>query len=360
MNGNERAAILIVDDEPSVSDILSRWLVAEGHAAARASNGAEALEALRDGDFALVVTDIMMPGMTGLELLREVGRLYPRTAVIMLTGLDDRATATEALHLGAYGYMLKPFEENEVLINVTNALQRRSLEIMRDRYEERLEEEVRARTVEVRRTQEEITLRLTTASEYRDEETGTHIRRMGLYAARLAEGLGCDRKTLLDIRLAAPMHDVGKIGVPDGILQKPGRLTPEEFEEIMRHPAIGAHILESSSVPLLGLAREIALCHHEKWDGSGYPGHLRGDTIPLRTRIVAVADVYDALVSDRVYRKALPEEEALEIMRQGRGVHFDPRVYDCFREALPDFHRIRREIDAATPKDKAEEVSTAP
>ena len=134
MTSEERTAILVVDDEPSVSDILSRWLVAEGHAAARASNGDEALDALREGDFALVITDIMMPGMTGIELLRQVRSLYPRTAVIMLTGVDDRATATEALHLGAYGYMLKPFEENEVLINVANALQRRRLEILRDGY----------------------------------------------------------------------------------------------------------------------------------------------------------------------------------------------------------------------------------
>jgi len=262
----------------------------------------------------------------------------------MLTGVDERDTAIKALELGAYGYMIKPFEENEILINVANALIRRELEILRDDFERSLQEQVCERTAEVRQTQEEITLCLTAASEYRDEDTGTHNRRMGLYAAVLATQIGSAELSADDVRMAAPMHDIGKIGIPDGILLKPGKLTDAEFEIIKTHSIIGAGMLGESRIRLLVLARDIALSHHEKWDGSGYPRGLSGEDIPLSARIVATADVYDALINDRVYRPAMPEDKALAIMRDGRGTHFDPAVFDAFIESLPEFRRIRREL----------------
>jgi putative two-component system response regulator len=265
-------------------------------------------------------------------------------AFVMLTAIDDHETAVRALDLGAFGYVIKPFEANELIINVANSLRRRELEMERNRYEDRLEREVRERTAEIRATQEQITLRLVTASGYRDEETGAHIRRMGEYAAILAQAMGLKAVAVEEIRLAAPMHDIGKIGVADAILRKPGKLTDEEFNQIKEHTTIGARIMEGSQISLLNLARDIALHHHEKWNGSGYLLGLREEDIPLCARIVAICDVYDALVNDRVYRAALPEDKALAIMKEGRGTHFDPRILDVFLDQLPQIRAVREKI----------------
>jgi putative two-component system response regulator len=336
--------ILIVDDEPTITRLVAHRLASKGYACDTSSSAGEALERIAGGGFTLVISDINMPGMTGIELLAAVRKTHPDIAFIMLTGVDDHATAIRSLELGAFGYIVKPFEANELFINVSNALRRRELEMNRDRYEERLEREVWARTAEIRATQEQIIVRLVTASGCRDEETGEHIRRMGEYAAVLARASGWNEAETDMIRLAAPMHDIGKMGVPDAILRKPGKLSPGEFEQMKEHTGIGARILEGSGIALLELAREIALNHHEKWGGGGYPGDVSGEAIPLSARIVAVCDVYDALVSDRVYRRALPEEQALAIMREGRGSHFDPRVFDLFLEQLPLIRAIRERI----------------
>jgi response regulator RpfG family c-di-GMP phosphodiesterase len=207
-----------------------------------------------------------------------------------------------------------------------------------------LEEEVQRRTADIRKREEEIALRLVWASESRDEETGAHIRRIGLYAETLARSLGWGRLETEDLRIAATMHDIGKIGIPDSILLKKDRLTFEEFELMKAHPKIGANILDRSDVPLLQLAREIALCHHEKWDGTGYPQGLSGEGIPVSARITAIADIYDALVNERVYKKALAEPEALAIMEAQKGSTFDPNLFDHFIRVLPDFRRISREV----------------
>ncbi len=343
-NDESQPALLVVDDEPYVRDVVARWLANEGYACEQAGDAREALEKLRGQEFALVITDIKMPGMSGIELIEKMKAEWPGTAAIVLTGVDDRATATQAMDLGAYGYMIKPFEENEVLINVANALRRRRLERMRDRYEEELEETVQKRTAEVRRTQEEVLHRLVAAAEHRDRETGAHIKRIGLYAATLAERLGWASRPARDLMLAAPMHDVGKIAVADAVLLKTGEFTPEEFEEMKKHTIVGAQLLDGSDIALLRMARDIALCHHEKWDGTGYPQGLGGEAIPESARIVAACDVYDALVNDRVYRPALPEDQALAIMEEGRGQHFDPEVLGQFMAALPDLRRIRQEL----------------
>lgn len=339
-----KTRILVVDDETAISRLVSQFLENQGYVCETCENGALAIEKISSGRFDLVISDINMPVMSGIRLLAAVKKSHPDIAFIMLTAVDDHRTAVRALELGAFGFIIKPFEANELFINVTNSLRRRELEMERDQYEERLEREVRERTAEIRATQEQVIVRLVTASGCRDEETGEHIRRMGEYASILARALGWNANEVDEMRLAASMHDVGKIGVADAILRKPGKLTSEEFEQMKEHTSIGARILEGSSIALLKLAHDIALYHHEKWNGSGYPQGLSGQAIPLCARIVAICDVYDALISDRVYRPALPEAEALAIVKGGRGEHFDPHILDLFLEQLPHIQTIRARI----------------
>jgi putative two-component system response regulator len=348
----QTAKILIVDDEPDIGRIISSWLSMAGYGCVTATTGEQALELLQSQSFQLVVSDIMMPGMSGIDLLTFIKDLFPEVAVILVTGVDDRKTAIMTLELGAYGYVIKPFDRNEILINVANALERRRLTLMSREYEQSLESEVREKTREIREREEEIVLRLISASGFRDDETGAHIRRIGLYASVIAKDIGWNQDSVSDIRLAAAMHDVGKIGIPDSILLKPGKLTSEEFEVMKKHTTIGAQLLGSSNIPLLHMAKEIALSHHEKWDGSGYPDGLVGEAIPDSGRIVALADVYDALVMDRVYRPAFPEPEALAMMTSNKGTYFDPRMFDRFMDLLPEIRRIRLEVqdeDSAQP-----------
>ena len=344
MGDESRRGILIVDDEEYLRRLVSRQLALDGYECATAASGEEAWDLLQRGEYSLIVLDITMPGMSGLELLEKVRKARPDTAVVMVTGVDDRPTAIRALQLGAYGYIVKPFEANELAINIVNALERRRLIMVSQCHERELEEKVSERTAELRAAQEETTLRLLSATEYRDEETGAHVKRIGLYAWQIAQQLGWRGRKLEDIRLAAPMHDIGKVGIPDSILQKPGKLTPEEFEVVKRHTIIGVKILAGANSPLLHMAADIAMSHHEKWDGSGYPEGLAGEAIPLSARIVAVADVYDAMTHDRVYRPAIPEAQTLEIMQEARGKHFDPSVFDAFLEVLSQFRKIREEI----------------
>ncbi len=344
MDSHAAAKVLVVDDEPLVRDIMVQCLEAEGHVCTSAESAEQALELMKNDFFELVVSDIMMPGKSGIELLEIIRNDHQDTAVIMVTAVDDRKTAVKALQLGAFGYVIKPFELNEISISVFNALERRRLAIAGRKYEARLENDVRERTRDLQLREEEICLRLTAACEYRDQETGVHTRRLGLYAFIMAEALGWDVKIMDEIRIAAAMHDIGKIGVPDNILQKPGKLTPEEFEIIKQHTVIGARILSGSDISLINLARDIALAHHEKWNGSGYPNGLAGEDIPAPARVVAILDVYDALIHERVYRPPIPEDEALGIMQKDRGTHFDPSFFDIFLEILPKIRSIRRQV----------------
>ena len=285
-----------------------------------------------------------MPGRTGMDLLASVRLQHPDTAVIMVTAVDDRKTAIQALKLGAYGYIIKPFDVNELAINVASALERRRLTLLSQAHQEHLENEVRRRTAEIRNREEEIALRLVAAAEHRDTDTGAHVRRIGRYSARLARALGWSPLAVDDLGVAAMMHDIGKIGVPDSILLKPGPLTPEEFTIIKQHTTIGARILQESRIPLLEMAHEIALSHHEWWNGNGYPERRAAEAIPDSARIVSVVDVYDALVHDRIYRPAMPEPEVLQLMRADRGAHFDPVIFDAFLDLLPEFRRIREAV----------------
>jgi len=340
----QNQGILVVDDDAAVADVISRWLTRAGYQCKTASDGQTALAMLAGEKYDLVVTDIMMPGMSGIDLLQTVKTVAPDVAVLMVTAVDDRDTAIRALQLGAYGYSVKPLDKTEILISVANALERRRVTLLMKQYEHVLEQKVIEGIAQIRRREEEIIFRLVSASAYRDEETGAHIKRIGLYSALMAESLGWSVGAVDDMRLAAPMHDVGKIGISDTLLKKPGKLTVAEFEAMKKHTTIGAEILGASDIPMLQMASEIALTHHEKWDGSGYPGGLAGEDIPESGRIVAVVDVFDALVHHRVYRRAMGEERALEILRAGRGGHFDPRILDCFMSIFPRIRAICEEL----------------
>lgn len=337
------ARLLAVDDERALCDMVARWLNREGIACDKAYCVDEAISLMRRTHYDLVISDITMPGKSGIDLLNIVRENFPTTAVIMATAVDNRETALLTLEKGAFGYIIKPFERNEFIINIINALERRRIILEHEHYERHLEQEVRDRTEDIRNREEQIALHLISASGYRDEETGQHIQRIGLYGAILAKKMGWSQEKIDYIRVAGPMHDVGKIGIPDEILRKPGKLTPKEFEIIKQHPKIGAQILEDSGIPLLLMAYDIALYHHEKWDGSGYPHGLKNHAIPESAQIVALVDVYDALSNDRVYRDALPEVKVLSIMEEGKGCHFNPHIFESFLEILPELREILKE-----------------
>jgi putative two-component system response regulator len=264
--------------------------------------------------------------------------------VLMVSGMDDPRTAATATELGAYGYVVKPFGTNEMLIAADNALRRRQLEIENRAHRQHLELLVAKRTEDLmatverlsladaalRASQEEVIRRLAHAVEFRDPATGAHLNRMSRTCELLAEraGMGAQRAQL--IRIASPMHDIGKIAVSDEILRKPGKLTPEEWVEMRKHPLIGSEILAGSDSELLRLGGLIALTHHERWDGTGYPRGLAGEVIPVEGRIVAVADVFDALTNERPYKVAFEVDHAVAVMRAERGHHFDPEYLDLF------------------------------
>lgn len=359
------ARILIVDDEGPVRKLLGRIVSQLGHQVQLAANAEEAVRTLRDdriatgpgehGHIELVLTDVRMPGTSGLDLATQIGVEFPTTAVVMVSGVDDPETAGYAIERGVYGYVLKPFRATEIQITVMNALRRRSVEQENRRHREALEEIIQGRTAELRVTlellaqsndrlrlaQEEIIKRLSIASEVRDEETGAHIHRMSAYSAVLADEFGLDAERVELIRVASPLHDVGKIGVPDSILRKPGKHTPEEFEVMKQHAVYGYRTLRETGFQLLDIAATIAWTHHERWDGSGYPRKLAGEDIPIEGRIVAIGDVYDALTTKRVYKPAFSVEKSLDIMREGRGRHFDPHLLDGFLRRFDEIREIQ-------------------
>jgi len=336
--------ILIVEDDPAVRTMLSRLLAGEGYSCVTAPDAERALRLLESDGFSLLVTDLRLPGNSGTELLRAVKKRRPDVVVLVMTEEGNRETAVQSVELGAHAYLIKPLNEDNVVLNIANALQQRRIALLSQEYERKLEQTVRQQTDELRLSREEIALRLMTAQHFRHDESGAHVRRIGLYAEVLAEGMGKPPEERNDLRLAAPIHDVGKIGVPDSILLKPGPLDPAETEIMKTHTTIGGRILEGSALPLVNMARDIALYHHEKWNGAGYPEGLAGEAIPEPARIVAVLDVYDALTHERVYRPAFTEEKALEIMSEGRGSHFDPHIYDVFMRSLDELRRIKREV----------------
>jgi putative two-component system response regulator len=339
------ARILVVEDDDQMRRLIARSVSSIGHPCTLAGDAAEARAKIAAEDIALMICDVGLPGQSGLDLVRHVLTEHPTIAALMVSGSDRPDLAEAALEYGAYGYLVKPFTITSLHISVMNAMRRRDLEQRHRAQTERLEQEVFDRTASLRAalsrleesakqleaSREETIRRLSRAMEYRDPETACHLDRMSHYCALISARLGIDARTL---EIASPMHDIGKIGVPDEILLKPGGLTPEERKAMQSHAQIGYDMLRDSDSDLLRLAAVIAWTHHERYDGGGYPRGLRGEEIPLEGRIAAVADVFDALTSDRPYRAAMPVEQALGIMRAERGRHFDPRVLDAFLESL--------------------------
>ena len=303
---NPRPAILIVDDERAIRALLFRWLRDAGYECVEAESAAEVALRLQTREISLVTLDINMPGDSGLHLLDWIRQQHPDTAVIMLTGERDTDVAVRALTSGACGYLVKPVDREELLFHVRRGLERRSLLIDKRNYTLQLEHRVHEQTAELRRAYEETIFRLVSACAYRDAETGGHVRRTGMLSEVLARASGWTPENAQRLRLAAPMHDIGKIGIPDAILQKPGRLTPDEFELMKQHTLIGAEMLAGSESAVLQMAQTIAMYHHEKWNGRGYPVGLAGTEIPQAARIVSIVDVYDALTHPRIYRPAYP------------------------------------------------------
>lgn len=332
--------ILVVDDEPAIRDLLQEGLKDSGYFCTIASNGYEALDRLKEHEFSLVLSDIDMPRMDGVKLLRALQEGHPDIEVVMITGVVDVEVALQAIRMGASDYLTKPFHLEEVRFTIQKALEKRRLILENREYQRNLEEKVVERTAQVVLKHREIeslferlqssyetTLKaLAAALDTRDTETQGHSVRVSEYTAVIAQRMGVKEPELTDIRRGALLHDVGKIGISDAVLRKPGKLTPEEWEEMKLHPEIGHRIL--SGIVFLENSLPIVLSHQERYDGSGYPRGLRGDEIPLGARIFAVVDTLDAMTSDRPYRRALTYEDAREEILRNRGIQFDPRVVE--------------------------------
>lgn len=349
--------ILVVDDEDINRKVLSGLLKSFDFEPLAAESGVQAM-ALLDGSVDLVLLDIMMPFMDGFATARAIraNPAYTDIPIIMVTALsakEDRLKATEA---GANDFISKPIDSTELRIRMASLLRMKAYHDQIKVYQNRLEQMVDEKTQALRlaienlKDSQQATLtahretlhKLSAAAEFKDQDTGQHISRMSHYSALLAGKIGLPDDEVEQVLQGSPMHDIGKIGIPDSILLKPGKLDPVEWEIMKTHTTIGARILESPSSQLLETGRIIAESHHERWDGTGYPRGLAGEGIPLYGRICAVADVFDALTSRRPYKGPLSNEEALEIMAPGRGTHFDPRVYDAFLDNLEEFLEIQR------------------
>ena len=327
--------VLVVDDEPRLRRVLVRLLEGEGFSCREAGSGVEALAALEQRPAELVISDIRMPHMDGVTLLREVGRRWADTGVIVVTAVAEVESAVACLNLGALDYIAKPFHLDEVRARVRQGLDKRRLILENRSYQHHLEDRVQ---VQARRI-EELFLdgvhALAQAQEAKDPYLRGHSLRVAEYAIGVARELGFADALVHTIALGSHLHDVGKIGVREEILHKPGKLTPEEYAHIMEHPVIGAHIL----APLLRdapAAIAIVRSHHERLDGRGLPDGLRGDAIPMEVRVVAVADAFDAMTSIRPYRPGLSVDYAFEELRTGKGVQFDPATVDAFLGAFAD------------------------
>jgi putative nucleotidyltransferase with HDIG domain len=320
--------ILVVDDEPGPRDVLYKILTRAGYVCRTAANAADALEVLRKNSIALVLSDIMMPGSTGIDLLRQAKRLEPEVAVVMVTAVSDRESAVTAMRLGADDYIVKPFNLDEVLIGVRRALEKRRLILENKAYQRDLENKVIQRTRELEQTHQATLAALVAALDLRDGGTGDHSQRVTRYALAIGQELGLDVAQLNALRQGALLHDIGKIGLPDAILSKPGPLTPDERALMLQHTRLGYQMLQA--VPFLKDALDIICYHHERYDGTGYPDGLVGEEIPLGARIFAVADAYDAMTSYRPYRTPISHEDALLELQRCVGSQFDPGIVEVF------------------------------
>lgn len=345
-----KTRILIVEDDKDIRSLLARMLRRGGYSPSAAADAGEARRLLGKHDFALILCDVSLPAESGLNLVRRVLLDYPDMAAVMVTGLADPSLEDIARDLGVGAYLTKPVASQDLFDAVSEALERRGTEM-----EERARaaeagltgaesEEAMSRLGPLEKemwlSREEMVHRLPWAPEFRDEETARHRERLSRYCVLLARSLGLDEARCDLVTAAAPMHDIGMASVPEHILRKPGKLTPDEVKVVNQHSEIGYKMLAGSRAPLLDLAALIAWTHHERFDGSGFPRGLGGEEIPLEGRIVAIADAFDALTSKRAHRPPFPLEEALDIMRSGRGTQFDPKLLDLFISSIDEVTAI--------------------
>ena len=361
MSSQERR-VLVVEDEEGIRSLLDTALTANGYTVQAFADAEQALAARSAGPPDVAVVDIRMPGMDGLELSRALRAADADLPVVIITAHADMDSARDAIRLGAYDYIAKPFDVDDVLLSVARAAERRALLAENRAHQRDLEARVEDRTrqlsdamhhvqqsfQDIQKAHLESIFVLSRVTELNDEYTGNHIRRVSAYCGAVAQASGCPTEFVEEITYSSPMHDIGKISIPSSILCKPGKLTPDEFETIKQHAAKGARILEG--IPFLVMAREIALTHHERYDGTGYPRRLAGEAIPLSGRIVALADVFDALISRRPYKEPYSFEQSLDLMSREAGKHFDPRLLGTFLGIAERIRAIAAELrDEADP-----------
>ncbi len=338
-----KGRVLIVDDQPQNVMLLEKLLgVSRFTNVVGTTDPTQVVALCAAGEPDLLLLDLQMPEMDGFEVMQQLEPWIQgatRLPILVLTADSTRETRMRALSAGASDFLTKPFDTTEVVLRVKNLMLTRLLALELQNQNALLEQRVLERTLALEQARLEIVDRLALAAEYRDDATGEHGRRVGRLAALVARGLGLPADTVELIERAAPLHDVGKLAVPDEILLKPGKLTPDELEAMKLHTVVGGEILGRSRSELLRMSEEIALTHHEWWDGSGYPCGLEGEEIPLVGRIAALADVFDALTHRRPHRRAWPVAEALAEIERLRGRQFDPQVVDVFRRVLHDLDR---------------------
>ena len=324
----KQATVLIVDDEEMVRRLLHQKLSGEGYRCEEAGTAEQALDKLRSNAVELVLLDIRMPGKSGTELLPDIKASYPDTAVIMATAITDTSTAIQCMKEGAYDYITKPFNLDEVVLSIDRALEKRRLELENRDYQQHLEQKVEVQARKIRASFLSAITALAYALEAKDKYTSGHSQRVAEISVAIAEELGLSQHSTERIRQAGLIHDIGKIGVRESVLNKPGHLTDEEFQHVKYHCEMGEHILAPivEDEEILRVVRH----HHERYDGTGYPNRLSGEQIPLGARILAVADTYDAMTSVRPYREAMSTEKACTEIERGKGTQFDPEVADAF------------------------------
>jgi putative nucleotidyltransferase with HDIG domain len=327
--------VLIVDDEEMIRELLTAALQQEDYVCHQAANVDNAMNILGGQTIDLVISDIMMPGKSGVELLRDIKKVDPDIAVLMITGLSDMNTAMECIHLGADDYITKPFGINRVVLTVKNLIDHRSLATEKKQYQASLEFKVMEQTEKIRKAMNDLShayhetlMALVKALDAREKEVGSHSERVMSYTTFIAKCLGIAGKALEELAKGALLHDIGKIGISDNILLKPGKLDDDEWVEMHKHPQVGYAIM--SEITFLKEPAEIILSHHERFDGTGYPKKLKGDQIPIGARIFSLVDTLDAMTSDRPYRRALPLDAVTAEVIKHSGTQFDPELVELF------------------------------
>jgi putative two-component system response regulator len=348
----DKQLILVVDDQSQNVELLEAYLIPGGYEVVKAANGEEALKKLAEKPVDLILLDVMMPGMDGFEVTRRVRKdpLHRLLPIVLVTALKETEDRVKGIEAGCDDFLTKPVDKTELLARVRSLLKVKAYNDLLSNYRIELESEVNQRTIELKQAFEKIKsasletiYRLSMASEYKNDETGIHIRRISLYSAAIARKMGLDEKTVETILYASPMNDLGKIGIPDSILMKPSKLDAVEWEIMKLHTVIGAKILEGSEAEFIRMGESIALSHHERWDGYGYPNKLKGTDIPIAARVVAVADVFDALTSPRPYRKPFPTAEALSMIKEGGGSQLDPEAVDAFFAVQDEILAVKKQ-----------------